>query len=131
MIYSRIERAVGTVAECALTAADSQNVRPSRATRPPPRHSTLDPRPSTLDPRPSSLVPRPSSALLEPHLHVGLVTQLPHPFLVGLVGLACSQCHACVQTLALLGHVLVAPLQHLDQVPAEGRLHRAAHFARL
>src|SRR5439155_738054 len=70
-------------------------------------------------------------AFVKPQLDVGLVAQLPQPFLVRLVGLALAQRLPGLQALALGGKIARAPLEHLDQVIAEGRAHGLAdlgHF---
>src|SRR5438552_8342112 len=70
-------------------------------------------------------------AFLKPQLDVGLVAQLAQPFLVGLVGLALAQRLARLHAAALGTEVARAALENLDQVVAEGRAHRPAHFADL
>src|SRR5438309_1934033 len=65
-------------------------------------------------------------AFVKPQLDVGLVAQLPQPFLVRLVGLALAQRLPGLQALALGGEIARAPLEHLDQVVAEGRAHGLA-----
>src|SRR4051812_35085353 len=70
-------------------------------------------------------------ALVKPQLDVRLVAQLAQPLLIGLVGLALPQ--GLPRELALaLGRLLArAALEHLDEVIAERRAHRLAHFADL
>src|SRR5919197_6394135 len=68
-------------------------------------------------------------AFVKPQLDVGLVAQLSQPFLVRLVGLALAQRLARLQALALGREIARAPLEHLDQVIAEGRAHRRADLA--
>src|SRR5881396_2613328 len=70
-------------------------------------------------------------ALLKPQLDVGLVAQLAQPFLVGLVGLALAQRLARLHAAPLGTEIARAALENLDQVVAEGRAHRLAHFADL
>src|SRR2546428_508260 len=70
-------------------------------------------------------------AFLKPQLDVGLVAQLAQPFLVGLVGLALAQRLARLHAAALGTEIARAALENLDQVVAEGRAHRLAHFADL
>src|SRR5437764_7112858 len=70
-------------------------------------------------------------AFIKPQLDVGLVAQLPQPFLIGLVGLALAQRLARLQALALGGDVARAALEDLDEVVAEGRAHRRADLAHL
>src|SRR5258706_14903421 len=62
----------------------------------------------------------------KPVLDKSLVAQLPHPFLIRLVGFLRTQCLACAQPLLLLGHVLVAAFENLYQMPAERRTRRFA-----
>src|SRR6267143_6769226 len=64
--------------------------------------------------------------LVKSKLDVGLVAQLPQPFLVGLVGLALAQRLTRLQALALRREVARAALEHLDQVIAERRAHGRA-----
>src|SRR5262249_53176338 len=71
------------------------------------------------------------SPLLEAHLDVGAVAQLPQPFLVGLVGLALLEREARLHALALDRQPARAALDELDQVVAERRLDRLADLARL
>src|SRR5687768_11600292 len=66
------------------------------------------------------------SALVEAVFDESQIAPLAHPLLVGLVGLARAQGAARLQPQSLLRHVLVAPFQHLDQVPSERCLHGAA-----
>src|SRR5512132_4456623 len=66
---------------------------------------------------------------LKPQLDVGLVAQLPQPFRVRLFRLAVADRLARLQALPLGREVARAPLEHLDQVIAEGRAHRLAHLA--
>src|SRR5437899_6324644 len=70
-------------------------------------------------------------ALVKPQLDVGLVAQLPQPFLVCLVGLAVAQRLARLEARALRREVARAALEHLDQVIAEGRAHGRADLAYL
>src|SRR5438105_15386732 len=58
---------------------------------------------------------------LKPQLDVGLVAQLPQPFLVGLVGLALAQRLARLLSAALGAEIARAALEDLDQVVADGR----------
>src|SRR4051812_6006813 len=69
--------------------------------------------------------------LVKPKLDVGCVAQLPQPFGVRLVGLAIADRLACLQALPFRGDIARAPLEHLDQVVAEGRAHGLAHLADL
>src|SRR5688572_2505598 len=68
-------------------------------------------------------------ALVKPQVDVGLVAQLPQPFLEGLVRLALAQRLARLQPAPLGRDVARAPLEHLDQVIAELCAHRLAHLA--
>src|SRR6267142_1997991 len=70
-------------------------------------------------------------AFLKPQLDVGLVAELPQPFLVGLVGLALAQRLAHLQPAAFGADVARAALEDLDQVVAERGAHRLAHLADL
>src|SRR3954471_2506174 len=60
------------------------------------------------------------SAFVVAVLDEGTVARLAQPVLVGLVRLALADRLACRDLLALLGHFVGAPLEHLHQVPSEG-----------
>src|SRR5438105_8576344 len=68
-------------------------------------------------------------AFVVPVLDERAVARLAQPVLVGLVGLARANRLARVGALALLGKLVGAPLDRLQEVPAERRLHRLAHLA--
>src|SRR4051812_2278601 len=69
-----------------------------------------------------------SLALVVAVLDEGAVARLPQPVLVRLVGLARADRLARGGLLAVVGQLVGAPLEHLDQVPAERRLDGLAHF---
>src|SRR6185295_9541364 len=69
--------------------------------------------------------------LLKPQLDVRLVAELSQPFRIRLLGLAVANRLSRLQALALNGCVARAPLEHLDEVVAERRADRLAHFAHL
>src|SRR6266567_8078702 len=66
--------------------------------------------------------------LIDPHFDVSPVARLPHPVLETLFGLALADRELSLRTLAVGGHVLLAPSQNFDQVPAEGRAHRRRYL---
>src|SRR5437764_4655533 len=68
-------------------------------------------------------------AFVKAQFDVGLVAELPQPLLVGLVRFALAQGLARLQALPLGRHVARAPLEHLDEVVAEGRAHGLADLA--
>src|SRR5687768_3674253 len=68
------------------------------------------------------------SALVGTQFNVGAIAKLSHPLLIRFIRFPRTQRLACGKSLAFLGHILVASLQHLDQVPAERRLDRRAAF---
>src|SRR5258708_6371545 len=69
-------------------------------------------------------------ALVVAVLDEGPVARLAQPVLVGLVGLARANRLLRRDSLAVVGELLRAALDHLHEVPSEGRLHRLAHLAR-
>src|SRR5690242_4023747 len=69
--------------------------------------------------------------LVKRQLDVGRVAKLAQPFLVRLLRLALAQRLARLQAAALRRRFAGAPLDHLDQVVAEGRAHRLADLADL
>ena len=72
-------------------------------------------------PEVTAMTARGSQLLFEAVLDVGAVAHLAQPVLVGLVRLALAQGLARSSALAIRRDVLDAPLEHLDQVPAERR----------
>src|SRR5262245_21524724 len=64
-------------------------------------------------------------------LDVGLVPLLAHPLLPLLLGLALADRLARRQFLPVLRHVLLAPLQHLHDMPPERGFERVAHLSGL
>src|SRR3954469_23021806 len=68
------------------------------------------------------------SALVVAVLDEGTVAHLAQPILVGLVGLALADRLADRDLLAVFRELVGPALEHLHQVPAEGRLHGLAYL---
>src|SRR5574340_305736 len=79
----------------------------------------------------STVSPDPACSVEGPDFDIGRIADLAHPVLEGLVALALANGLTRQQFLAFLRDVLAAAPQHLDQVPAERRLHGVADLARL
>src|SRR5436309_11576159 len=66
--------------------------------------------------------------LIDSHLDIRPVARLPDPVLESLFGFALADRKLRLHALAVGGHVLLAPLQYFDQMPAEGRAHRGRYL---
>src|SRR5207244_2404561 len=64
------------------------------------------------------------SAIVEAHFDVRAIAHLSYPVLKRLVGLALADRDLCPDAFLVRGDVLLAPLENLDKMPAEGRAHR-------
>ena len=69
---------------------------------------------------PGDYCPYRGLAFFQAKFDISTVTLLAHPFLVSLVGLARADRLPGKHPLALFRHVLAAPFDDLNQVPAEG-----------
>src|SRR5690606_35020218 len=61
----------------------------------------------------------------------GLIAQAPQPQLALLFGLVRANLHDAPLALQLVGHIVRAPIRHLDDMPAEARAERLADLADL
>src|SRR5450432_2066905 len=68
------------------------------------------------------------STIVEADFHVRAIPDLAHPRLERFLRLALTDCKLRFRALALGADVLLAPLEHLDDMPAEGRAYRCRNL---